>query len=196
MIRSSTKKAPAYPLAGAALALLLTGCIPTVQRLWDAQPVSGTVIDGDTGAPISGATISLIASPDAPEPPRTATSNAHGEFTLPGSSHIGFHMAMPASYLASDKWTISHPDYPDAVAETRTIAPPTGEQHREITVPLFSHLETTPVEDCPYFHYQQQLTQWIQQHFNEEARRPFQDSLLTLCRDPGRIEKILASQEP
>lgn len=186
----------AYSLAGASLALLLAGCIPTVQRLWDAQPVSGTVIDGDTGAPVSGATISLIISPAASDPPRTATSNAHGEFSLPGSSHIGFHMAMPASHLASNKWTISHPAYPDAVAETRTIAPPTGEQPRKMTVPLFADIQATPVQDCPYFHYQQQLRQWIQQHFNEQAQRPFQDSLLTLCHDPERIEKILAPQEP
>lgn len=194
---SSPKRPFATALIGASLSLLLIGCIPTVQRLWDAQPVSGTIIDGDTGTPVNGATISLITSPEgAQESARTATSNAQGEFTLPGDSHIGFHMAMPASYMTSAKWKIHHPDYADAVAETRTIAPPTGEQPREITVPLFADIEATPVQHCPYFHYQQQLRQWIQQRFNEEAQRPFQDSLLTLCHDPEHIEKIIAPQEP
>ena len=194
---SSLKRSFATALTGASLSLLLIGCIPTVQRLWDAQPVSGTIIDGDTGAPVNGATISLITAPEeAQANARTATSNAQGEFTLPGASHIGFHMAMPASYMASEKWVINHPNYPDAVAETVTIAPPTGEQPREITAPLFANLNTTPVEDCPYFHYQQRLAQWAQQHFSEEAQRPFQDALLTLCHDPERIEEILAPQEP
>ncbi len=105
-------------------------------------------------------------------------------------------MAMPASYMASEKWVISHPNYPDAVAETVTIAPPTGEQPREITAPLFANLNTTPVEDCPYFHYQQRLAQWAQQHFSEEAQRPFQDALLTLCHDPERIEKFSPHRNP
>ncbi|EUC71677.1 TonB-dependent receptor [Alcanivorax sp. 97CO-5] len=192
---SSLKKSFACPLIIVSLMLLLAGCIPTIQRMWDAQPVTGTVVDGNTGEPISGATIRSITLPEDPEQtPRTAISNAKGEFTLPGESHIGFHMAMPASYMASTHWKISHPDYPDAVAETRTIAPPTGEQPRNITVPLFAEINASKVQDCPYFHYQQQLAQWLN-HLDEEARYPFQDSMLTFCHDSERIEQIFSAQE-
>ena len=87
---SSLKKSFACPLIIVSLMLLLAGCIPTIQRMWDAQPVTGTVVDGNTGEPISGATIRSITLPEDPEQtPRTAISNAKGEFTLPGESHIG-----------------------------------------------------------------------------------------------------------
>ncbi len=152
-----------------AISLLLSACIPTIQRQWDQQPVDGTLIDGETGHPISGATIL-----NREQPSITATTNEDGYFSIEEKSHIGFHMLMPGSAMNYQTWQISHPDFADGVAQTRTFFPALEREPNTLSVILFRQVPDSP-EDCPDFGYLYRLAKWNQAH-NIDADRMIPDS--------------------
>ena len=145
------------------LFVALAGCLPTIQKQWDVQPVEGTVVNGKTGAPIAGATISNLDMPTL-----LATSDGQGRFRIEEQTHTGFHMLMAGSALITQTWQIRHPDYPDAVAWTQTMIPALSRQQRTLTVPLFSELPPSP-DNCPDFGYLLRLGQWQTAH-NRDMR--------------------------
>ncbi len=164
-----------------AIGLLVTGCIPTIQTQWDVQPVVGTVVDGDTGEPVSDAVIA--------NPARTSLStisDSQGRFAVEEQTHTGFHMAMPASAMATETWRITHPDYADAVAQTRTLIPPLSRQLSTLTIPLFRDLPDSP-QTCPDFGYLLKLGQWQAGH--KMDLRYFQPQN---CRDEASLNALEA----
>ena len=166
------------PLLIASL-LLLAGCIPTIKKQWDVQPVEGTVVDAETGQPIHGA---IITNPD--NPTLTTRTDDNGQFGIEEQTHIGFHMMMAASSMDTQTWRISHPGYPDAVAQTRTLIPPLSRERQTLTIPLFRQLPVSP-ENCPDFGYLIKLGQWqadnqMEMHFVEPAS----------CQDPQALDTL------
>ena len=130
-------------------------CVPMVTRQWQVQPVSGRVFDAATGAPVTGA---RIVSHE--EPPISTVTDDAGRFRVEAQSSVGFHMAMPASYIAYRLWRVEHEDYGVAVGATGTLAPPLEEQPTRVDIPLFAGIEPGPA-DCPYGPYLLRLADWV-----------------------------------
>lgn len=134
--------------------LLLAGCIPTIKKQWDVQPVEGTVVDAETGEPVAGATIISRNNPSL-----IATSDSQGRFVIEEQTHVGFHMLMAASALDHQVWQVSHPHYENGIAETTTFIPPLSRELRTPLIPLFQTLPASP-ESCPDFGYLLKFGQW------------------------------------
>ncbi|MFO7529356.1 MAG: hypothetical protein R6W86_11195 [Marinobacter sp.] len=137
------------------------GCVPTVTRIWDVQPVTGFVFDSETGEPVEGAHISNLHNPDL-----SAITSDRGEFVIKPVSHVTLHIVLPASYLDSQVWQIRHEDFGIAVAVTRTLAPALIEQRQSPSVPLFRELKAGP-ESCPFGPYLLRLYAW---KVNQQSR--------------------------
>lgn len=129
--------------------LVLSGCLPTIKKQWDVQPVEGIVKDGDTQQPVAGATITNRENPEL-----TATSDAQGRFVIEEQTHVGFHLLMAASALDRQVWLVTHPDYADAIAETTSFIPPLSRTLSQPEVPLYPRdsLDAAP-ENCAFFGY-------------------------------------------
>ena len=165
------------------ISLAASGCIPTIQRQWDVQPVSGTIIDGTTGKPVPGATIR-----HREQPRLTARSDAQGHFHIDEQSQLGFHLLMPGSAMTTNTWDITHPDYPNGVAQTRTHFPPLDRQLSELKIPLFATLPSSP-DTCPYFGYLMQWHHWHQATDKAGSKRLRQPMPLDDCNnDAARNE--------
>lgn len=165
--------------------LLLAGCIPTIKKQWDVQPVEGTVVDAETGQPIDAATIINLDDPTL-----TTRTDDNGQFSIEEQTHIGFHMMMAASSMDTQTWRISHPDYPDAVAQTRTMIPPISRELHTLTIPLFKALPDSP-DNCPDYGYLLKLGQWqadkqMEMHFVEPAS----------CHDPEALDALYEAWFP
>lgn len=74
--------------------LMTSGCLPTIKRQWDVQPVDGTLVDGVTGTPVAGAVITNADDPDL-----SATTDKDGYFAIEEQSHVGLHLIMAASAM-------------------------------------------------------------------------------------------------
>lgn len=174
------KRCRSRPLVGMLLTLpLLAGCLPTIQRQWDVQPVTGQVVDGQTGEAVALALVTNLANPAI-----HATTNRQGEFYIAGQSHLGFHMAMPASSMERQQWRIVHSDYGDAIAETRTLFPPLSRQLKKPVIPLFPLRVASPAS-CPDYHYLQQLVQW-----QTIRGTPQQELPTSTCHDPDLVKAL------
>ncbi len=159
--------------------LVLTGCIPSIQKKWDVQPVEGTVVDAETGQPVQDVTIT-----NQDDPTLTTRTNDNGQFGIEEQTHIGFHMLMVGSAMDTQTWRISHPDYPDAVAQTQSLIPPLSRELQTLTIPLFRQLPASP-QICPDFGYLLKLGQWradkqIEMRFVEPAS----------CEDPEALDTL------
>lgn len=129
------------------LMLLLTACVPTVQRVWSVQPVAGQVHAAETGMPIAGALIRHRDHPDL-----QAVSDAQGMFQIPAVSERKLQMLMAGSHLRHEIWLVSHPDYAPAMGLTSHIAPSLAEQASVLVVPMFTDLpDAAPT--CPFGPY-------------------------------------------
>ncbi|SFL91033.1 carboxypeptidase-like regulatory domain-containing protein [Marinobacter zhejiangensis] len=140
---------------GLGIGLLLAGCVPMVTDMWTVQPVSGMVFDADNGAPVTGAVVRNLHQSEL-----VAETGAVGEFSIEGQSHLAFHMAMPASYLDTQFWVISHAGYGDAAFTTSTLAPPRSEQPSLVEVPVFANAERDP-DNCRFGHYRLRLVDYL-----------------------------------
>lgn len=134
--------------------LMTSGCLPTIKRQWDVQPVDGTLVDGVTGTPVAGAVIT-----NADNPGLSATTDKDGYFAIEGQSHVGLHLIMAASAMRTQTWQIRHPDYAYAEIGTRTLIPPLSRQPSHLQLPLFTEQPSSP-PDCPAYGYLMALAQW------------------------------------
>ena len=169
------------PLLIASL-VALTGCIPTIKKQWDVQPVQGSVIDAHTGHPIAGATVISRNNPSL-----IATTNSDGRFIIEEQTHVGFHLLMAASAMAHQVWQVSHPDYEYGIARTSTLLPPLSRELRTPQIPLFQQLPASP-EGCPDFGYLMQLGEWKRRHDQRNQDMRFVET--EDCHNPEAREAI------
>ena len=158
--------------------LLLSACIPTIQRQWDVQPVEGIIRNGDTGQPVSGATITNRDNPNL-----TAVSDGNGRFEIEEQTHVGFHLLMAASALDRQIWVVSHPEYAAAIIETRSLIPPLSRSLSEPDIALYRDLGASP-ETCPWFGYLKRQAQ------RQRLRTDAPDFLIEECQDDDAREAL------
>lgn len=76
---------------------VLAGCVPVSARLTDSPPMTGVLLDADTGAGVARATV--VALPrDVPPGPETVSDSA-GRFALPERDRRHLFLAMPGAAL-------------------------------------------------------------------------------------------------
>ncbi len=136
----------------------LVGCIPTIKKQWDVQPVQGSVIDAKTGQPVAGAIVISRNNPSL-----IATSDSEGRFVIEEQTHVGVHLLMAASAMKHQVWQVSHPDYENGIGQTSSFIPPLSRELGTPVIPLFQALPDSP-EGCPDFGYLMRLGEWKRHH--------------------------------
>lgn len=149
------------------------------------QPVVGEVFLAESGEPLAGAQLVNAADPKI-----TASPDEHGQFLVEGVSEMAVHVIMPGSYLDRQFWLITHPDYPTAVAVTRTLGPPIWEQVSRIRVSIFEEMADSP-PSCPYGQYLITLGNWYLADPSRDPEHSFWDLMdAGNCADPDIMAEL------
>lgn len=93
----------------ATLILLLTGCVPTISKMYNGPEVSGTLLRLSDFTVVEGATITYQTR-DTHLPTSSTSSNAQGHFTLLPVARTQLEMRMPAHSHKQTTIYITHPN--------------------------------------------------------------------------------------